>query len=58
MIIVHYDMQLECSTYEVLQISSISLTGKAYLRDLFDKTNFNDVKELIIPSLRDDLINN
>ena len=44
--IVQHDMQLERSTYEVLQILSISLTDKTHLRDLFDKTNFNDVKEL------------
>ena len=47
--IVHHDMRLERSTYEVLQILSISLTDKAHLRDLFDKTNFNDVKELDYP---------
>ena len=42
--IVHHDMQLKRSTYEVLQILSISLTDKTHLRDLFDKTIFNDVK--------------
>ena len=47
--IVQHDMQLERSTYEVLQILSISLTDKTNLRDLFDKTNFNDVKELDCP---------
>lgn len=47
--VVHHDMKLEGSTYEVLQILSISLTGKTYLRDLFDKTNFNNVKELYYP---------
>ena len=47
--IVHHDMQLKCSTYEVLQILSISLTDKTHLRDLFDKTIFNDVKELDYP---------
>ena len=47
--IVHHDMQLKRSTYEVLQILSISLTGKTRLRDLFDKTIFNDVKELDYP---------
>lgn len=47
--IVHYDMRLERSTYEVLKILSISLTDKAHLRDLFDKTNFKDVKELDYP---------
>ena len=47
--IVHYDMKLKRSTYEVLQILSISLTDKTHLRDLFDKTKFNDVKELDYP---------
>ena len=47
--IVQHDMKLERSTYEVLQILSISLTDKTHLRDLFDKTNFNDVKELDYP---------
>lgn len=47
--IVHHDMQLERSTYEVLQFLSISLKDKAHLRDLFDKTNFNDVRELDYP---------
>ena len=45
-----------CSTYEVLQILSISLTDKTHLTDLFDKTKFNDVKELdcpLIPGLFD-----
>ena len=48
--IVHHDMQLKRSTYEVLQILSISLTDKTHLRDLFDKTIFNDVKELDLGS--------
>ena len=47
--IVHHDMKLERSTYEVLQILSISLTDKTHLTDLFDKTKFNDVKELDCP---------
>ena len=47
--IVRHDMQLKRSTYEVLQILSISLTDKTPLRDLFEKTNFNDVKELDYP---------
>jgi len=41
--IVQHDMKLDCSTYEVLQILSISLTDKTNLSDLFYKTNFNDV---------------
>ena len=44
--IVQHNMQLKRSNYEVLQIFSISLTDKTTLRDLFEKTNFNDVKEL------------
>ena len=47
--IVQHDMQLKRSTYEVLQILSISLTDKTNLRELFDKTDFNDVKELDYP---------
>ena len=38
--IVQHDMQLDRSTYEVLQI---------HQHDLFDKTNFNDVKEQLDP---------
>ena len=49
--IVQHDMQLERSTYEVLQILSISLTDKTPLRELFEKTNFNNVKELYCPLL-------
>ena len=44
--IVQHDMKLERSIYEVLQILGISLTDKTQLRDLFDKSNFNNVKEL------------
>ncbi|KWW26536.1 MAG: Transposase, IS4 family [bacterium P3] len=47
--IVQHDMRLERSTYEVLQILSISLTDKTPLQDLFNKTNFNDVKEQFGP---------
>lgn len=47
--IVQHDIQLKGSTYEVLQILNISLTDKTNLRDLFDKANFNDVKELDCP---------
>lgn len=43
--IVQHDMQLDRSTYEVLQILSISLTDKTLLRDLFDKTKFQNDKE-------------
>ncbi|MEG1721958.1 MAG: IS4 family transposase [Bacteroidales bacterium] len=44
--IVQHDMQLDRSTYEVLQILSISLTDKTHLKDLFDKTKFQNEKEL------------
>lgn len=55
--IVHHDMQLKRSSYEVLQILSISLTDKTHLRDLFDKTFLMMSKNSIIPFLRDYLIN-
>ena len=45
--IVQHDMQLDRSTYEVLQILSISLTDKTLLRDLFYKTNFQYDKERV-----------
>jgi transposase len=44
--IVQHGMKLERSIYEVLQILGISLTDKTHLRDLFDKKNINDVKDL------------
>ena len=40
---------LSRSAYEVLQILSISLTDKTPLQELFNKTNFNDVKEQLNP---------
>ena len=54
--IVQHDMKLKRSTYEVLQILSISLTDKTPLRELFDKTYSHDVKEQsdpLIPGLFD-----
>jgi hypothetical protein len=45
--IVQHDMKLDRSTYEVLQILSISLTDKTNLRDLFCKTKFQNDKERI-----------
>ena len=54
--IVQHDMRLERSTYELLQILSISLTDKTPLKELFEKTKFNDVKEQfdpLIPGLFD-----
>src|SRR5574344_1864749 len=43
--IIQHDMHLSRSTYEVLQILSISLTDKTHLRDLLESTNFQYDKE-------------
>lgn len=43
--IVQHDMKLGRSTYEVLQILSLSLTDKTNLRELFSKTKFQNDKE-------------
>lgn len=43
--IIQHDMKLDRSTYEILQILSISLTDKNHLKDLFNKTNFQNDKE-------------
>ena len=54
--IIQHDMQLKRSTYEVLQILSMSLTDKTPIKELFDKTYSNDVKEQsapLIPGLFD-----
>ena len=54
--IVQHDMKLDRSTYEVLQILSISLTDKTHLRELFDTTKYQNDKErsgLNVPSLFD-----
>ena len=48
---VQHDMKLKRSTYEVLQILSISLTDKTPLSELFDKTYSNDVKEQLSPPI-------
>ena len=47
--IVQHDLQLKRSTYEVLQILSISLMDKTPLVDLFERSDFNNVKELDCP---------
>ena len=47
--IVQHDLQLKRSTYEVLQILSISLMDKTPLVDLFERSDFNNVKELGCP---------
>lgn len=54
--IIQHDLHLNRSTYEVLQILNISLANKTRLQELFNKTNFNDVKELfntLFPGLFD-----
>lgn len=43
--IVKHDMKLELTTYEVLHVLGVSLTSKTHLRDLLDKTNFQNDKE-------------
>ena len=43
--IVQHDMKLDRSTYEILQILSISLTDKTPMKDLFNKTKFQNDKE-------------
>ena len=47
--IVQHDLQLKQSTYEALQILSISLMDKTPLVDFFERTDFNNVKELGCP---------
>ncbi|MBB3186954.1 hypothetical protein FHX64_001117 [Microbacter margulisiae] len=54
--IIQKDMQLDSSTYEILQILSMSLTDKTHLRDLFERTKFQNDKDrfrLNVPSLFD-----
>ena len=46
--IIQHDMKLKRSTYELLQILSISLTDKTPLRELFDKTIFIITKNEIV----------
>lgn len=47
--IVQHVLQLKRSTYEALQILSISLMDKTPLVDFFERTDFNNVKELGCP---------
>lgn len=42
---IQHNLRLDRSTYEVLQILSISLTDKTLLSNLFNKTNFKNDKE-------------
>ena len=43
--IIQHDMKLNRSTYEILQILSISLTDKTHIKDFFDKTKFQNFNE-------------
>ena len=43
--IVQHDMKIELTTYELLHVLSVSLTGKMHLTDLLNKTNFQNDKE-------------
>ena len=45
--IVHHDLHLDCSVYVTIQIIGMSLTDTKPLKDLLDKSNFNNVKEQI-----------
>jgi hypothetical protein len=45
MVIVKHNIKIERTVYEILQIAGISLIDKTNLRDLFDKSNINNVNE-------------
>ena len=47
--IVQHDMKFKQSTFKVLQVLSISLVDKIPLADFFERTGFNNVKELDCP---------
>lgn len=49
--IVESDLKIDRSTYEVLQILGISLLDKTPIKELFEKAEFNDVKEQISDQL-------
>ena len=44
--IIGADLKIDRSTYEILQIFGISLIDKTPVKELFAKTNYNNVKEL------------
>ncbi len=44
--IVSYDLKINRSTYEILQILGISLLDKTPVKELFTNIDYNDVKEL------------
>ena len=44
--IVGYDLNINRSTYEILQVLGISLLDKTPVKELFTNIDYNDVKEL------------
>lgn len=44
--VVGYDLKIERSTYEILQVLGISLLDKTPVNELFTKTDYNNIKEL------------
>lgn len=44
--IIGHDLKIERSTYEILQILGISLLDKTPVKELFMKTDYQNVKEL------------
>ncbi|MBQ3930109.1 MAG: IS4 family transposase, partial [Paludibacteraceae bacterium] len=49
--IVQHDMHIKRSTYEILQILSMSLTDKTPLSELFEKAKLNNFKDQDYPLL-------
>ena len=43
--IMGYDLKIERSTYEILQVLGISLLDKTPIKELFAKIEYKDVKE-------------
>lgn len=44
--IIGYDLKIDRSTYEILQVPGISLLDKAPVKELFANIDYKDVKEL------------
>ena len=49
--VVHNELKLECSTYELLQILSVSLTDKTPMLELFEKQVIEDTDVPVTPFL-------
>ena len=43
--ILKHDMRLECLIFKILQIVELLLIAKTLFKDLFDKSNVNNVNE-------------